>query len=167
MPPTPTATKASATTVGNTARQSRANANRLGERSVMTDHPQEDLVLLPFRVSRDKILLAGSDPTFDVAPRPESQDNPYPSRNGFEFVSHVDEPLDALGRRFTATDGDDSRFRIEREPFGGWDDIESPSRTVEGERTRRHPAVEIGLKPRDPDPERLPFGNLELETEAP
>jgi len=45
--------------------------------------------------------------------------------------------------------------------------IESPGRTVEGERTRRHPAVEIGLKPRDPDPERLPFGNLELETEAP
>jgi len=133
----------------------------------MTRSPSRRIVLLPFRVSRDKILLAGSDPTFDVAPRPESRDNPYPSRNGFEFVSHVDEPLDALGRRFTATDGDDSRFRIEREPFGGWDDIESPGRTVEGERTRRHPAVEIGLKPRDPDPERLPFGNLELETEAP
>lgn len=84
---------------------------------------ENDVILPPFRVSRDEILLAGIDPTVDVAARSESRNHPHLSRDGIEFVSYVNEPLDTRGRDFSGIDGDDRRFRITHEPFGGRDDV--------------------------------------------
>jgi len=95
------------------------------------------------------------------------RENLYPPRNRVEVVPHVDEPLDTFGWRFGRTDRDYCRSRIECEPFGGRYDGEGFEWAVKGERTCRYTIVEMSLKPRDPDPEWLAFGDLKLESETP